>query len=165
LLTLREILRAVYRKDFASLERFTRDEANATDDDGRTPLMHAILAEDADASVIKALIARGAVVNVADRGQQWTPLHFAARDANEEIVRALLDAGASVDAANVFGNTPLWEHVMGPKKDTSIIKKLLAGGADPDKKNSNGVSPIDLARMISREDLLAILEEKEKSGS
>lgn len=161
--TLHEILGAVYRKEFVNLERLSKDEANTTDEDGRTPLMHAILDDDADASVIKLLIARGSNVNVADRGQRWTPLHFAARDANEEIVQALLDAGASVDTPNIFGSTPLLEHIGGPKKDASMVRKLLAHGAVPDKKNVNGVSPIDLARMIGRDDLLAILEQKEQS--
>ena len=161
----REILGAVYRKEIANLEHLTKDEANATDEDGRTPLMNAILDEDFDASVVKLLIRRGSNVNAADNGQRWTPLHFAARDTNEEIVQELLDAGALVDAPNIFGNTPLWEVIMGAKKDASIIKTLLAHGADPDKKNINGVSPIDLARMIGRDDLVAVLEQGKKSES
>lgn len=160
-----EVIGAVYRKELAGLERLTEDEANATDDDGLTPLMHAILASDFDASIIRLLIRRGSNVNAADYRQHWTPLHIAARDTDEEIVQALLDAGALVDAPNIFGNSPLWEVMMSAKKDVPIIKKLLAHGADPNMKNIHEVSPLDLARSIGREDLLVILGQEKKSAS
>jgi ankyrin repeat protein len=155
-----EILRAVYRKDHAALRRLTAGEANALDEDRRTPLMHAILASDADPSTVALLIERGADVNVVDRGQKWTPLHFAARDGNDEIVQVLLNAGASVDPVNTFGNTPLWENIMAPTTDVKTIATLLRHGADPSKKNNRGVAPIDLARQIGRNDLVTLLEEK-----
>jgi ankyrin repeat protein len=151
----------VYRKEVPKLERLTEDEANFRDEDGRTPLMHAILDDKADLALIKLLITRGADVNAADR-EQWTPLHFAARDGKSAVVQALLDAGASIDAPNNFGNTPLWELVMGPKTDAQMIKTLLQHGADPGKKNKNGVSPIDLARRTGQEDMLPVLEGRER---
>ena len=76
---LANIVGAVYRKDQSVLEKLTPDELNQRDTDGRTPLMHAILAEDADISTVQLLIDRGADVNVHDTGEQWTALHFAAR--------------------------------------------------------------------------------------
>jgi ankyrin repeat protein len=155
-----EILGAIYRKDLGVLGRLTRNEVNMEDEDKRTPLMHAVLAEDADPSVVRMLIERGAEVNAADRDQRWTPLHFAARDGNTAIVDALLEAGASVDATNVFGNTPLWEHIKGPQRNPGMIEKLLLHGADPKRKNNRGVSPIDLARLMGREDLAAIMENR-----
>lgn len=160
--TLDEILGAVYRKDYGTLSRLTRTEVNMIDGDSRTPLMHAILAEDADPSIVKLLLAHGADVNAVDRGQKWTPLHFAVRDGNEKIVEQLLDAGASVDATNVFGNTPLWEHIKSPKRDPRIIQILTAHGANPNKKNNHGVSPIDLALRMGRDDLASVLEQTEK---
>ena len=158
--TLDEILDAVYRKDHATLRRLTPPEANTLDGDHRSPLMHAVLASDADPVTVSLLIDRGADVNAADGGQHWTPLHFAARDGHDDIVQVLLNAGASVDPVNTFGNTPLWENIMAPTTNVKTIETLLRHGADPHKKNKRDVSPLDLARLAGRDDLVTLLEEK-----
>jgi ankyrin repeat protein len=92
-------------------------------------------------------------VNAVDGVQKWTPLHLAARDGNDEIVEVLLNAGASVDAVNISGNTPLWENIMAPTRDTKTIQTLLQHGADAWKKNKRGDAPIDVARHMGRNDL------------
>jgi uncharacterized protein len=153
-----DILRGVYRKDRAMLERLTPGELAILDSEGRTPLIHAILAEDADVTIVQLLIDRGADVNVHDTGQKWTPLHFAARDQSAPIVLSLLGAGAAVDAVDVFGNTPLWRSVMTSTKDLGAISALLQHGADPGRKNGRGIAPIDLARETGRTDILALME-------
>lgn len=156
--TLNEILDAVYQRDHATLRRLIPVDVNMADEDQRTPLMHAILDSDADAATVRLLIERGAEVNVVDGAQKWTPLHFAARDGSAEIVEVLLDAGALVDAVNVFGNTPLWENIMAPTRDTKTIQTLLQHGANAWKKNKRGDAPIDVARNIGRSDLVTILD-------
>ena len=52
-----------------------------------------------------------------------------------------------------------------PNGSEWTVRTLLAHGADPDKKNINGVSPIDLARMIGGEDLMAAVNQDKKSES
>ncbi|HEX7958773.1 MAG TPA: ankyrin repeat domain-containing protein [Terriglobales bacterium] len=156
-----DILTAIYRKDYEALERSlqSRIDANTRDDQGRTPLMHAVLAEDADPRLVKLLIQHEADVNSPDE-HQWTALHFAARDQKEDIVRTLLDSGASVDALDAFGDTPLWRAVMNFSGNVGIIKMLLKHGADPQKRNNSGVSPIDLAQKSGQAEVLALLERK-----
>jgi len=158
-----QTLGAIYRKDYAALSGLTPAEINASDEDGRTPLMHAVLEEDADPSLVRLLIDRGADVNAADRDEQWTALHFAARSGTEAIVDVLLDAGATVDPVNLFGNTPLWESITRPKSNIAVVKKLVRRGADPRKRNNLGVSPIDLARTVDRGDLVRLLTEDVRS--
>lgn len=153
-----QILGAVYRKDMTALEGFTPEDVNTKDQDGRTSLMHAILAEDADPSIVQLLINHGADINTYDNGQKWTALHFAARDQNEAIVRSLLDAGATVDPVDVFGNTPLWRSVMNSTSSLAAIRELLKHGADPHRKNGHGSAPIDIARDTGRADIVALFE-------
>ncbi|HEY3703793.1 MAG TPA: ankyrin repeat domain-containing protein [Terracidiphilus sp.] len=153
-----QILGAVYRKDHALLNHLTKAEVNLSDGDGRNPLMHAILADGADPSVIRLLLELGTDVQAADRGQLWTALHFASRDGNLEIVRTLLDAGAEIDPVNIFGNTPLFENIRGQKTNAAVIEELLRHGANPRKANNNGISPLGLARTIGRQDLVSLLE-------
>lgn len=155
-----DVVRAVYRKDLPVLRELTAEEANLRDQDGRTPLMHAVLAEDADPAVVAALIDRGADVNARDTGQEWTALHFAARDQNLALVRQLLEAGAEVDPVDVFGNTPLWRAVMEAGSDSTVIRLLLSHGADPGRKNRHGILPLDVARASGRQDLVQLMEDR-----
>lgn len=155
-----DILGAVYRGEVSVLEHVTLAEVNASDDDGRSPLMHAVLAEHADPSIVRFLIDRGADVNVADKDQNWTALHFAARDQKEPIVRVLLEAGAKVDPVDVFGNTPLWRVVSTASPNLKIAKDLLVHGADPYRKSNYGVAPIDIARERGLAGIVALLEGK-----
>ena len=158
---LQDILGAVYRKEFSALEKLTPEEVNLRDQDGRTPLMHAVLAEDADPAIVKLLLKKGADIHATDSDQKWTALHFAARDQKEEIVRTLLEAGASVDPVDVFGVTPLWRSVFhSGSKQSGAIKELVEHGADPFKKNTSGVAPIDLARQSGWNEIVAFLEGK-----
>ena len=154
---LNDILGAVYRRDVATVKRLAATSVKLRDRDGRTILMHAILAETPDLSIIQVLVDAGTEVNAFDLGERWTALHFAARDQNESIVSILLTAGATVDPIDVFGNTPLWRSVMNASPDLGTIKVLLAHGANPGRKNRQGVAPTDLARKTGRADIGALL--------
>jgi uncharacterized protein len=156
-----EIIGAVYRRDYSTLSGLTSEEANTSDGDGRSLLMHAVLAMPPDPSIVKLLIDRGADVNVADSLHKSTALHFAASFARHDLATTLLDAGASVDPMDLFGNTPLWEAAMRPKSTAAVVRELLQRGADPQKKNYRGVSPFDIAREGEHRDLVSLFEEKE----
>lgn len=153
------LIRAVYRKDHSAIRSIVAagEDMNATDEDGRTPLMHAILAEDADTKTVGLLVELGADVNVHDGGQNWTSLHFAARDQQADIVLALIESGANVEPIDCFGNTPLWRCVMECQVDPAVVKILLEHGADPTRKNHHGASPLDIAVNTGDEELKTLL--------
>jgi ankyrin repeat protein len=157
-----ELITLAYRKDYDALQAALGAGANinAADSDGRTPLMHAVLASDSDQRTIQFLVSRGADVNLHDKGQRWTALHFAARDQKLSIVEALVTAGAQVDAEDSFGNTPLWRAVMEKNVLPEIITFLLKHGASPDRKNHRGVSPRLLVERLGAADLLALMDSR-----
>jgi ankyrin repeat protein len=151
-----DIIKAVYRKDYAALAAASPAELDAADADGRTPLMHAVLEGDTD--MVRVLIERNVDLDAADRAQKWTALHFAARDQNAVAVRLLLDAGAKVDPTDVFGNTPLWRSVMSVSADPAAIRELVRRGAEVNRKNAYGEAPMDVARKRGRDDIAAVLQ-------
>lgn len=151
-----EIVSAIERRDIGLLSGLTAEEANKPDEMGRTPLMHAVLANLDDASIVSLLLERGANVNNAEGKQKWTPLHVAARDQKLSMVRALLNAGAKIDAVDVFGDTPLWRSLLTDSPDFVVTKELLRHGADPRRKNNFGVAPIDIARDSVRPEKIAL---------
>ena len=153
-----EVLTAIYQNDRKRLETFDSSRLNLVDEDGRTPLMHAVLAEKADPSIVKMLIERGADVNTKDKDRHWTALHFAAQSQRDDIVKALLDHGADADPMDTFGNTALWVAVMNASSNLDVVRRLVQSGADPNRKNKAGVSPIDIAKQSGRDDIVVVLQ-------
>ncbi len=153
-----EAIRAVYQKDYGFLTRFLdADSASEVDEDGRTLLMHAVIAGNADPEMVSFLLDHGVPVGAADGAQQWTALHFAARDKRNDILEALLRCGADVNAVDVFGNTALGRSLDSLPHDRRTIELLLKAGADPDQKNYHGSSPLDVARLMENAELEAWL--------
>ena len=112
---------------------------------GRSKLHYA--AADGDADAVLQLIAAGADVDLADFNG-WTPLHFAAQAQSVPVIRSLLSGGATVDPLDNHGNTPLSTATFNSRGKGGAIGALRAAGADPLRKNNDGVSAASLARTI-----------------
>lgn len=151
-----KLITLLYQNDLNGLSKEISQGETLTglDRDGRSLLMHAVLASDANAVMVRFLLQNGADAEVQDKDQKWTALHFAARDQKKELVAVLLDYCSNVDVVDSFGNTPLWRAVMTSDDQTGLIESLVNKGADPNKKNNNGVSPRDLADRLGKSAIL-----------
>ena len=161
------LLGMVYRRRLDELERAAQAGArfDLRGSDGRTLVLHAVLGDSADPEIVRWLLIHGAEVDVADAAQRWTALHHAARDGKVRMVEILLAAGATVDAKDMFGNTPLWRCVAnGDRKQSQrmidIARMLMRAGADPRRKNNYDISAIDCEtkHLAPLPDLLALLK-------
>jgi ankyrin repeat protein len=115
---------------------------NTADESGFTALMAAADNGDRNADMVKLLLEHGAAVNVKTGESSeivkngptalghLTPLHLAAAQANYEAVEALVKAGADVNAKDVRNATPLVFAVATDHANPSIVKLLLARGAE-----------------------------------
>lgn len=159
---MQEYLKAVYQKNIEYIKAMIEDgfDVNTVDEDGRTSLMHAILDSEPDHLTIKFLLAEGVNVNHQDTAQKWSALHFAARDNKASIVQVLIESGATIDLVDVFGNTPLWRATTSYAGDPKVINLLVAHGADPKIENKSGVSCIELARTLGKNELIDIFTSK-----
>lgn len=93
---------------------------NGNISDNDWPLVHAI--NDNDLEKIKALVARGAVVNT----DGLTPLWLAvANNTSVDIVDFLIEEGADM-TVKVDGRTPL-EYAIEKKKTSKVIEALKQG--------------------------------------
>lgn len=125
----------------------TRVEVRTAQDE--SPLMLAALRGHFE--LCKKLIARDADVNKPG----WTPLHYAATGGHLVIIRLLLDNRAYIDASAPNGNTPL---MMAAKYGTDdAVKMLLDAGADAALKNVLGLTAIDFANQVQRDDIVQII--------
>jgi ankyrin repeat protein len=122
---------------------------------GRTALHYAALEGSVDQ--VSALIAEGLSVAATDE-QGFTPLHFACQQSRDAVVEMLLDAGAPVDPVDAWGNTPLFRAVFNAAGDPTIVRRLVAAGADPDLANNSGQSPRGLTEIIGDRDTSGYFE-------
>jgi ankyrin repeat protein len=96
--------------------------------------------------VVRLLLERGADPAIARQGD-WTPLMAASYKGHLEIVRVLLghpSAKASINRRDETGRTALWRACQMGRG--GIARALLEGGADPTTADSNGITPMAIAK-------------------
>jgi uncharacterized protein len=89
------------------------------------------------------------------------PLHIACVRGDLEEVGALIAAGANVNVRGEHGNTPLHEAVG--SSSAMVLNHLLANGADHLQRNDFGQTARDVASLMNRTALVAIIESHERN--
>ena len=79
-------------------------DINTQQNDGRTPLFHAVAREHVEFA--RMLLERGARADIHDNSEGKTPLHHAVGRGKIQAVRLLLEHGADVNVRDKEGNTP-----------------------------------------------------------
>ena len=133
------------RRGAAPLARAFLDfgaDVNARQADGRYPL-HAA-AKAGFLETIELFVHRGAHVDARD-AQGETPLHHTLKGGRRAdaiaAMQLLLEAGADIDAAGDSGATVL--HRAAARRDADAVAFLLLEGADPDRRDRRGRTPLD----------------------
>ena len=124
---------------------------------GWTPLMIAA-ANGHEPAVMKLLEFGADVDTMNDRGR--TALMFAANYGYEAIARALLLRGADPDLQPQ--GWPSWNSLMvaSAKGHTKMVALLLEHGADPGRKDENGLTAYALAKKQGQEKIMQLFESR-----
>ena len=129
------------RADTAELllqqKRLTMD---CKDDDGRTPLHHAVITK--SFSTAELLVRRGASIETPC-SRSLRPLHYAADNADDIMTTMLLGSGASPNAPSQLGWHPL--HFAAARGAPEPASALLRAGAQPDAFTHAGDRALALA--------------------
>jgi ankyrin repeat protein len=118
---------------------------------GNTALMMAAYKH--NLPVVKALLAKGAVVNRPG----YTALHFAAAAGDDEITRLLLAHRAVIDAEAPARYTPLM--MAAREGQESTVKVLLEAGADATRKNSESLTAAQIAQRADKPRIAAAIKD------
>ena len=114
---------------------------NATDSDGRTALINAVIENKPD--FINWLVDNGANINAQDK-IGYSVLHFAGQNILVGLTKYFLEKGVNPNLQDIHGNTALWTAIFNAKLPTDeqgVVKLLLKFGADPDIFNKHGKTP------------------------
>lgn len=129
-------------KNLAELLIKNKAEIDFKDREGKSPIFYA-----KDGSIIKYFIAKGANPNIQDK-QGRTPLFDYVQKNDINSVLELLKGGANVNIADNESKT-----VLLYASNNSIRKVLLAYGANPNVKTSNGSTLLHMAVQKDNEEV------------
>ncbi|KAF0721988.1 hypothetical protein Ae201684_018769 [Aphanomyces euteiches] len=99
-------------------------------------------AEKGDVDSIRALLTKGASVNMTNENRQ-TPLYVASRGGHLEVVKELLAQGASADTRDKDGQTPFYVALSRGYLD--VVKEMLVQGASVDAADKYRPTPLCVA--------------------
>ncbi|MFQ5993866.1 MAG: ankyrin repeat domain-containing protein [Acidiferrobacterales bacterium] len=128
---------------------------NATSDTGWGALM--IVSAKGYIEIVQLLIAHGAEVNVRDI-YGWTPLMKAAFEGRFAVVRLLLDQ-ESVDLHAVDENGATALHHAAAVGHVKIARLLIAYGADIERKDGAGQTPLMIAAKQGRAEMIDLINQ------
>lgn len=119
---------------------------------GNTALMMAAFKDNRRAA--EALLAKGAKVNRPG----WTALHYAAAGGSEDIARLLLAHQARLDAVSPRESGAYTPLMMAAREaQPGMVQLLLAAGADPALKNTEGLTASQIAERAGQADIAAAI--------
>ena len=151
-----DFLNAVKSCQAQELEKTLRNsdiDVNLRIRSGMTPLMHA--AEKGSVECMNVLIKSGADVNLTDFNHK-TALMYAVQCGSTECIRILIEAKADVNACSPTQETCLFKAVScGNEACVKLLCEL--GGADVNKTNNVGNSPIMFAAIYGHVEIIKCL--------
>ncbi len=100
------------------------------------------------------------VAHETDDGQ--TPLHIAAECNQPAMCLFLLKNGAEIDALDNFGGSAL-HAAAACQSQTRVIRLLLRHGANPHLRDSEGLTPLEVAQKYHHEAIYTYLQHASKS--
>jgi ankyrin repeat protein len=97
------------------------------------------------------------LVNLIDKMDFGTPLHWAAVYGQEDSCKLLLDHGADIKLVDELGHSALVWAIDGG--EPGVVQLLIAHGADVNQHDQEGLTPLDVAVRKKQDESAAILRD------
>jgi ankyrin repeat protein len=134
-------------------------DVNAKDETEQSAYLYATSEVGPGMPLLELTIAKGADINAKD-SYNGTGLIRAAHRGYADIVRRLIEAGIELDHVNRLGWTALLEAIIlgdGGPAHVETVRALVAGGADVDIADREGVTPRAHAERAGYDEIVAII--------
>ncbi len=129
-------------------------DVNSFTDDG-VPLLCVACRND-NMEQLQWLLSHGADINIISKDRGYTPVMDAVWRKNLKMVDILIKKGANLNVMSSDGQSILVLAVG--NGNSLIVKLLLENGADPDVKDSMGMSARGYAKLFRNEELMKLME-------
>ncbi len=129
-------------------------DINSLDENG-TPMLNLAVRTDKE-EIVAWMVDHGALVNVLSKDRGYSPVMDAVWRGNKEITQFLIEHGADLNTICKEGQSNLIIAVGAGKAD--IVELLAKNGADPDVKDTMGMSAWNYAQLFKKEEIISILE-------
>jgi ankyrin repeat protein len=106
-----------------------------------------------DAAILDLLLAAGADIN-ARSNDGITLLHIVT---DADAVSLLVQRGADIEAKDAEGGTPLVEQANNQANGPDVVAALLANGANPNAKGTDGETALSFARATGDQAFIEVL--------
>ena len=138
-----ELMNAVSKGDMKALEKLIKDDTDLNKQyDKITPLNLAAARNDKE--MVKFLVEKGADINLED-GYGYTPLIIAIKYRNIGLAKNIIDLKPDLNAiCSATGDTPL-TYLVNANKYADLCYYMIKNGADINKKNKEGNTPLMIA--------------------
>ena len=149
----------LHRSGAAALLMKLGADANALEADKYDIVTIASVAD--DVPMLKVALGGGGNANNITSRYDGTALIAAAHLGHDDVVRILIAAGAPLDHVNNLHWTALIESIVlgdGGERHTATLEALVKAGANLTLADSNGNTPLMLARGRGYKEMVAILE-------
>jgi len=142
------------RADVVELLLEKRVSLNCRNHDGQTAMDKA--AYWGFTKILQLLVDAGSKIDVVNNNGE-TPLHRAAMWGHDAAVKLLLEANANPD---MYKNQRRWTplHFASKHGKSAVVLALLEGKCDPFMRDSNGRTPMELARRNKQPDVVLLLQ-------
>jgi ankyrin repeat protein len=139
---------------WAMLLKGSIDDIDIRDENGLTPLLRAVEAENME--LVRFLVESGSNIN-ARNGNTRTPISVAVSGVNgTKLVEFLIDSGADVNSSDSARRTPLvWAIWTGSSVET--VSLLIDNGANIESSNINGWTPLMYAVAGKKADTVQVI--------
>jgi ankyrin repeat protein len=96
-------------------------------------------------------------VNLVDKMDYGTPLHWASVYGQAESCKLLLEHGADVKFVDELGRSAIFWAIDGG--EPGIVQLLISHGANVNQKDQEGLTPLDVALLKKQDESAVILRD------
>lgn len=102
------------------------------------------------------LLDKGIDSNIKDN-KGMTALHYSAANNSVDVAVEIIGQGGDLSIFDDYGNQPLWTAVFNARGQYKMVELFINYKANSNHKNNSDKSPIDFAKQINDQNLVAIL--------